>query len=277
MSTVVEHLSVLENTSTHIDVDENGVIDMDMLRSCLAVGDVSILSVQHANQETGVIQDIPAISEICKQGGIALHVDASMSFGVIPVDLFDLGANFLTLSGHKAWGPVGVGALVSDGKYDVNPLFKGGKQEGGMRAGAVNMSLIAGFAEASEILRTSDWNPIEKLRNHLETALKDATKVVVIGESTKRLPNMSCLMFPNSDSTFLASEMERLYGMCVGVGGAAEEGTASRVLQAMGMDRVGREATIRLRLSPWTTRQESDLIIVGCCSALRAEEGKPIF
>jgi cysteine desulfurase len=273
----VEHLSVFANASTHIDVDNNGMVDMDMLDEILATGDVSILSIQHANQETGVIQDITSIAELCQNYSIALHVDASMSFGVVEVDMFELGANFITVSGHKAWGPVGVGALISDGSYEISPLLKGGKQEGGMRAGAVNMALIAGFAEASEILRTSDWSPVEKLRNHIETSLKDSTNVVVIGEKANRLPNMSCLMFPNSDSTFLASEMERLYGMCVGVGGAAEEGTSSRVLQSMGVDRLGREATIRLRFSPWMTKQEADLIIVGSCAALRAEEGKPIF
>jgi cysteine desulfurase len=273
----VEHLSVLENASTHIDVDGNGVLDMDMLASVLKGGDISILSIQHANQETGVIQDIEAISELCKKHSIPLHVDASMSFGIIEIDMFDLGVNFVTLSGHKIWGPVGVGALASDGKYDVKPLFKGGKQEGGMRAGAVNMALIAGFAEASEILRVSDWSPIEKFRNHIETSLKDATNVKVIGEDSKRLPNMSCLTFAGSDSTFIASEMERLYGMCVGVGGTAEDGTYSRVLQAMGIDRPTCESTIRYRFSPWMTKQEADLIIVGSCSALRSEEGRPIW
>lgn len=273
---VIEHLSVYENTD-HIGVDENGMLDLKELASILAVGKISVLSVQHANQETGIIQDIPAIAEICQKEDVALHVDASMSFGVIPVDLFDLGANFLTLSAHKIWGPVGVGALVSDGKYEVEPLLTGGKQEGAMRAGPVNMALIAGFAKAAELLRVSDWTQIEKWRNSAELRLKDVTNVVVIGEQSTRLPNMSCLMFPNSDATFLAAEMERLYGMCVGVGGAAEYGSASRVLQSMGLDRPGREATIRFRFSPWMTKQEADLIVVGSCAALRAEEGKPLY
>jgi cysteine desulfurase len=279
VSTVVEHLSVLENTEKHIDVDENGLVDLKALKKSLESGKVSILSVQHANQETGVIQDIPAISKLCRDNGVPLHADASMSFGIVPIDMFELGANFLTLSAHKIWGPVGVGALVSDGKYDVEPLLRGGKQEGAMRAGPVNMALIAGFAEAAEILRTSadEWVRVGQLRDKVEMKLGDVTNVVVIGEKVGRLPNMSCLMFPGSDATFLAAEMERLYGMCVGVGGAAEEGSASRVLKAIGMDRPGREATIRLRFSPWLTKKEADMIVVGSCAALRAEQGKPIF
>lgn len=276
---VVEHLSVLKNAETHIDVDENGSIDLEQLSSVLAMGGVSILSIQHANQETGVVQDIKKISELCREHGIPFHVDASMSFGVIPIDMHDLGVNFLTVSGHKIWGPVGVGALISDGHYEVEPLFKGGEQENSMRAGAVNMALIAGFAKAAEVLRTSgkNWIGVNTLRNKVEVSLQDVTNVVIIGKDAERLPNMSCLMFPNSDATFLAAEMERLYGMCVGVGGAAEYGSASRVLQEMGMDRPGREATIRFRFSPWMTKQEADLVIVGSCAALRAEEGKPLY
>lgn len=275
----VEHLSVLANCPTHLDVNDDGVLEMSTVQQSLDIGDVSIMSVQHANQETGVVQDIPAIAALCAEYGVPLHVDAVMSFGVVPVNLFDLGANFLTLSSHKAWGPLGAGALVSDGKYELRPFLKGGTQEGGMRAGPVNMAAVAGFAAAAEVLRTSvlSWEKVGKLRASIETELMDVTKVVVVGAAAERLPNMSCMMFPGSDATFLAAELESRQGMCVGVGGAAEEGTASRVLEAMGVDRPGREATIRTRLSPWLTRQEADQLVVGISSALRAEETRPIF
>lgn len=273
----VEHLSVLAFARTHVDVDDDGKLDLEQLQEVLDMGDVSIVSIQHANQETGVIQDIPKIAEIC--GGIPLHVDAVMSFGVVPVDLFELGANFVTLSSHKAWGPVGAGALVSDGKFQLNPLLLGGTQEGGMRAGPVNMSAIAGFSAAAEILRTfrPNWERVCKLRNFIEIELGDLFKLTVNGIKAERLPNMSSITFHGSDGAFLASELERLYGMCVGVGGAAENGTASRVLEAMGLKRTDRESTLRFRFSPWLTQQEADQIVVGITCALRAEAGRPII
>ena len=275
----VEHLSVLKNCKTHIDVDDDGVIDQQQLRDILVSGDVSIVSLQHANQDTGVIQDIPYLGELCKEYGTPLHVDASMSFGIIPVDLFELGANFITLSSHKIWGPVGAGALVSDGKYEIEPLIVGGDQEFGMRAGPVNMAAIAGFAAAAEIMRTSvgNWAKVGKMRDFVERELGDVATVRVNGLEADRLPNMSCVTFPGSDGAFMASELERLYGMCVGIGGAAENGTASRVLEAMGLKRKDRESTLRFRFSPWLTQQEADQIIVGVTSTLRAEAGRPII
>ena len=143
-----------------------------------------------------------------------------------------------------------------------------------MRAGPVNMAAVAGFAAAAEELRTSasKWKDVEKMRNSMELSLKDATNVRIAGEGSVRLPNMSSLTFDGSDATFIAAELERMYGMCVGVGGAAEEGTASRVLRAMGMDRPGREATIRLRFGPWLTKVEADQVLVGVCSAVSAEK-----
>jgi cysteine desulfurase len=202
-----------------------------------------------------------------------------MSFGVIPVDLFDMGANFITLSSHKAWGPVGAGALVSDGKHEMNPFIRGGGQERNMRAGPVNMAAVAGFAAAAEILRTSreEWKAVGKLRDFIETELKVIAKMTVNGGNVHRVPNMSCITFHGSDGAFMAAELERLYGMCVGIGGAAEEGTSSRVLEAMGVKRVDRESSLRFRFSPWLTKQDANQVIVGVSNALRAEEGRPLI
>jgi len=272
-------LSVLKNCKTHVDVDEDGIVEEQVLRDVLASGDVSILSIQQANQETGVIQDIPYLGELCKEYGIPFHVDASMSFGIIPVDLFDMGANFVTLSSHKAWGPLGAGALVSDGKYEIKPWLVGGEQEDGMRAGPVNMAAIAGFATAAEYLRTSmdNWKTIGKHRDAMEMELKELRDVTVNGGNSNRLPNMTSLTLHGSDGAFIAAELERLYGMCVGVGGAAEAGTSSRVLEAMGVNRLNRESSLRFRFSPWFKKQEADHVMVGITSAMRAEAGRPLI
>lgn len=273
----VEHLSVQRHASTTLAVNGQGEIEVDAVRQAIAAG-TTMVSVQHANQETGIIQDVAAIAEVCQEAGVPLHVDAAMSFGVIPVDLLDLGANFLTLSSHKVWGPVGTGALVSDGAYGISPLLVGGEQEMGMRAGPVNLPAVAGFAAAVEILRTSqrEWEAVERLRNRIETELGDILKVQIAGADANRLPNMTCMTFPGCDAAFMAAEMERCGGVCVGVGGAGEHGTASRVLAALGYDRSQRESSIRMRFPPWLTAQEADQVIVGVSSALREEQSRPV-
>lgn len=272
----IEHRSVSQFIDTPLRVDKQGQVDLDHLQE--VISESAIVSVQHANQETGIIQDIPAVAEVCRTAGVPLHVDAAMSFGVMPVELVDLGANFLTISSHKAWGPVGAGALVSDGTYEIFPMLRGGSQEFGMRAGPVNMPAVAGFAAAAEHLRTSvlQWQTTENLRNHIETELGDILEITAIGSEVDRLPNMACLTFPGCDAAFVVAEMERRSGACVGVGSTDEPGTSSRVLKAMGVDRMRRESSIRLRFPPWFTTQDADHIIVGVSSALREEQSRPL-
>jgi cysteine desulfurase len=241
----------------------------------LDVGDISVLSVQLANQDTGVMQDIRAVSDLCMSVGVPLHVDASVAFGVEPIDMEEMGIDFLTLSSHKVWGPLGAGALVGNGRFQLSPLLLGGSQEKGMRAGATNMAAIIGFTTASRIMhgKRMEWNRVGRVRDKMEAQLATACNARSIGKN--RLPNMSMVSF-DADATFIAAEMERMHGMCVGVGGTSESGSISRVLRAMGETRTSCGGALRFRFGPWFNDNAADMIVVGASSAIREERGRKI-
>jgi cysteine desulfurase len=271
------HLSVLKPIKAKhgviTPINEDGAIDLESLRENVRLGDVSLVSVQHANSETGVIQDIEAVSEICREHGVPLHVDAAISFGVVPLSL-DSGADFVTLSSHKAWGPLGAGALVSSGRYPIEPWMLGGEQEDGMRAGPVNMAAIAGFhAAAKKLWEMSDeWKKVEKLRDRMENRIASELSEFYVNGSKKRLPNISSMTFIGRDSTMLSAVMEKQYGASVGLGGAGEAGTDSRVLKAMGLSKEDRESSVRVRLGPMTTRDDTNLLRVGLLHAASVDK-----
>ena len=277
-----EHLSVLgpvhKLDGKVIPLGSSGLVDLGALEEVAQAGGVGLVSIQYANSETGIIQEIRKVSNICKEHCIPLHVDASIAFCVESIDMIDIGADFLTLSGHKAWGPLGVGALVSSGKYEVDPWMLGGGQEEGMRAGPVNMAAIAGFHAAAMFLRNEKWEKVRKLRDSLESELRGIfPDLVVHGDGHERLPNLTCLSFPGADSTMMSAVLESKYGIIVGVGGVSEKGTSSRVLESMGVSRSDRESSIRLRFGCGISRSDIDLLANGITIALRKEKFEPII
>lgn len=278
----IEHLSVLRSVESKkgfvAPVDENGRMDVDDLKVRLGTGEVSVVSLQFANQDTGIMQDLSEVAEACMAASVPFHVDAAMSFGIEPIHMDDMGIDFLTLSSHKVWGPVGGGLLASSGRYELKPLLLGGEQEGGMRAGPVNMAVVAGFLKAAHLTRSNreGWKNVKKLRDTFELNLKEVVGAVTIGGNARRLSNMSMISFPNSDASFLAAEMERMHKACIGIGGTAEKGSASRVLEAMGFKRTVRESTLRFRFSPWFDKRTAGILTCGICSALREERGRQI-
>ncbi len=279
----VEHLSVIKpvvaGEGEMVTVEGNGKVVLDDLAGMLEEHTVRLVSIQRANQETGVIQDIPAIAEICHKDGVPLHVDACMSFGWERFRMDEWGADFITLSSHKVWGPVGCGALVSSGKYQLEPFMLGGDQEGGMRAGPVPMALVAGFHAAMKMMWTGVDERVKRVtreRNRIESDLAGIMPLEVFGKKVDRLANFTNLALPDSDSTFIAADLEHRYGMAVGVGGAAEAGNSSRVLTAMKVKAALRRAALRFRFGPKFGRLEADQVIVGLSSSLREQKARAV-
>jgi cysteine desulfurase len=279
----IEHLSVLkpvEAMGGHlISVDGDGRVFLEDLESILNENKVRLVSVQRANQDTGILQDIRKVSELCQMAGVPLHVDACLSFGWERFSMEEWGADFITLSSHKVWGPVGCGALISSGKYPIAPFILGGAQEFGLRAGPVPLALVVGFHAAMKLM----WTGVEErakriaeLRDLVETDLSEVTRAIEFGATVSRLPNFSCLAFPGSDATFLAADLEHRYGMSVGVGGAAEAGSSSRVLAAMGTTEEMRTSALRFRFGSKFNRDDANQIIVGLSSSLREERSRPV-
>jgi cysteine desulfurase len=247
----IEHPSVLEAAKTSgrpveiIPVDGQGLIDLSALEKMLA-GPKALVSVMLANNETGVIQDIPAISALVGKAGHVLHVDAVQGFGKMPVNFGLLGCDALTIAAHKVGGPKGIGALVIRDHVVVNPLIVGGGQELRRRSGTENTVAIAGFGAVAQ---EADLE-IAPLADELAAALEG---VVVFSEGAPRLANTLCFAAPSFRADTLLMKFD-LEGIAVSSGSACSSGKVARshVLDAMGIAPELAQGALRVSLG-WDT------------------------
>lgn len=232
----------------NIQVDADCKLDMAHLQNLLGVP-TNLVSVMLANNETGVIQDLAAISALAKQNKAFVHTDAVQALGKIPVDFFSLGVHAMTVSSHKIGGPLGAGALVLDKRIDIQPLLHGGGQERGLRSGTENVAAIVGFGKACE-LATSNLTAFdmhtENLRQHLEIGLMKL-HAVIFGQNGLRIPNTSFFAFRNLDGETLVTALDKA-GFAVASGSAcsSDSGEPSHVLLAMGVDEDTARGAIRV-------------------------------
>ena len=220
----------------------------------------TLIALQRANNETGVIQDVAAVTAFAREHGLFVHTDAVQAPGRIPVDFAALGADTLSLSAHKLGGPKGIGALVIRDHLDLVPLIRGGGQERRRRAGTENLAGIAGFGAAAEValqdLATA--SRIEKMRDDLEAAVRAAApSTVIIAEAAPRLNNTTALALPGKLAETLVIRLD-IAGLAVSAGSACSSGKvgASHVLEAMGLPRDVAASAIRVSLGPETTKDD---------------------
>lgn len=268
-----EHKAVLETSQhleqsgfniTYLDVDSNGAVDLDELRSEIT-NKTLLVSLMHANNETGIIHPVGKIAELCKSKGVRFFSDATQSVGKLPVDIKELDADMIAFSSHKLYGPKGAGALYisSKNKPSIDPQLTGGGQEKGLRPGTLNVPAIVGFGKACEICAdelTADADRLIKLRNYLEEKLIDLCDVSINGGAEDRLPHTTNIQFKNIDSVHL---LRRLRNLAVSRGSACSSATseASHVLKAMGLSTEQAMSSIRIGLGRFTTRDEVELAI----------------
>jgi cysteine desulfurase len=271
----IEHPSVLAggrfaaDAVIKVPVDPDGIVDLGALEQRLATLErdgrgCALVSLMHANNETGVVQPIAAAAEIVHQAGGLLHVDAVQGAGRIPCDINDLGADLLTISGHKLGGPQGVGALVRRGALSnwVEPLIKGGGQERGARAGTENVAAIAGFGAAAEAAardRDAERQRLGALRDRLEASLKaDFPDATIFGAEAERLPNTSLFAVPGAKAETAVIGLD-LGGVAVSSGAACSSGKVapSHVLAAMGVPALLARGAVRVSIGYAT--QETDI------------------
>ncbi len=264
----VEHPSVLAGGRFvgegifHAPVDRSGVVDVARLEALLAGQAPALVSVMLANNETGAIQPIREIAAVVHAAGGLLHVDAIQAFGRIPIDLSGLGADLLTVSGHKIGGPKGIGALVmAEGLAGLVPVITGGGQEKRRRAGTENVPGIAGFGaavKAALATREAAHTRMKTLRNRLESGLRDADNgVVIFSGDVPRLANTTLFSRPGlrAETAVIAFDLE---GVAVSSGSACSSGKvqASHVLAAMGVEPALAQGALRLSLGWDTTEQD---------------------
>ncbi|HKP68757.1 MAG TPA: aminotransferase class V-fold PLP-dependent enzyme [Pyrinomonadaceae bacterium] len=252
-------------TVTWLEVDENGLLDLDNVRSSLRP-DTAIVSVMLANNETGVLFPVREIGQMVHEGSDALfHVDAVNAVGKIPIDLSDGAIDLLSLSAHKFHGPKGVGALYVRNGIHLPSSSVGGGQESGRRAGTEAVHQIAGLGAAAELVRDlSVVEPIRHLRDKLEnTILSDVPGTYVNGSRETRLPNTSNISFENLNGEMILAALDDT-GICVSTGSACHAGyhTASPVLQAMNIPYTRAMGSIRFSLGRYNTEDEVDRVIV---------------
>ena len=248
---------VRDDKNTIIPVDANGIVSLSSLEEMLAGGVPSLVSVMLANNETGVIQPIRAIADICKKHGALLHCDAVQALGKIPVEFTTLGADLMTIFGHKMGGPVGAAALVLRQDLAIVPLFIGGGQELGRRAGTENIAAIAGFAKAVELIDLAQMQVIRGWLDDFEEKIINAGGIV-FGNPVPRLPNTSCIAMPSVSNEVQLMDFD-LKGFAVSAGSACSSGRIepSPVLAAMNVDKS--VAGCAIRVSTGWNSQKSEL------------------
>jgi cysteine desulfurase len=255
----VEHDSVRHAVpdAETIPVDRNGVVVLDALDRLLAGGlRPALVSVMFANNETGVIQPVVEIAGIARKHGAIFHCDAVQAAGKIGLDAGVIGADLITLSAHKLGGPPGVAALVATGRLEVAPLFRGGGQERGRRAGTENLPGIAGFAAAAAAAAAEIalHDRVRVLRDELEAEVGTvAPDAVVLGARAPRLSNTSAIAMPGvaAETQVIALDLD---AVMISAGAACSSGKVgpSHVLAAMGVEPDLAASTIRVSLG-WSS------------------------
>jgi cysteine desulfurase len=261
----VEHPSVIvggrfaPEAISRIAVTRSGIVDLSDLRARLASGPPALVSIMAANNETGALQPIREAAQIVHQAGGLLHVDGIQALGKIPLDIKGIGADLLSVSGHKIGGPKGVGALVvAEGISGVEPLLRGGGQERGHRAGTENVAGIAGFGaavKAALAAMEADRPRLEALRGRLEAGLRETPSAVIVAEDAPRLPNTTLFTVPGlrAETAVIGFDLE---GVAVSSGSACSSGKVqpSHVLEAMGFGPNLAQGAVRLSLG-WSTAE----------------------
>lgn len=262
----VEHDAVFEQAAKQrhcvvAPVDSDGVIDLDGLARMLAnAPKPALLALQHANNETGVIQPVAKAAALCRQHGALLLVDAAQTFGRVAVSIADLDATFLVVSSHKLGGPPGAGALIlAPGAPFVTTRFGGG-QERGRRPGTENMPALAGFGVGVEwALREmpEEMSRLAALRDRFESKLPG--DAIVFGANASRLPNTSNFALPGLSAETAVIGMD-LEGVAVSSGAACSSGKVrvSRVLTAMGVAPALAKAALRVSFGHASREEDVD-------------------
>jgi cysteine desulfurase len=248
-----------------IPVDEYGKVKIDAFRAALSEKTLFV-SVMMANNEVGAVQDIKEIFQLTKEAGAYTHTDAVQAVGKIPVNALDLGADYLTLSAHKIYGPKGVGALYVKEGAPIFSFIHGGHQEGGLRAGTYNNLGILGFGKAAE-LSLRDIDEYQRKTSSLRARLRDGLLakipgIRINGHPTDTLPNTLNVSFPGAEGEAILLSMD-MAGIEASTGSACASGSLepSHVLVAMGLGPELAHGSIRFSLGWQTSDEDIDYII----------------
>ena len=267
----IEHSAVLAAAEESVlpvellPVTADGVVDMAALDAALQDETPALVCVMLANNETGTIQPIAEIAAKMRAHGSLLFCDAVQAAGKMPIDIFALGVDALSLSGHKLGAPMGIGALVTRPAVVVPPQLLGGGQELGRRAGSQNISGIAAFAAAAKAAMRdlNDFANLAELRDDMEAALLAVQpQTEIFGKHADRLANTSCFALGGLNSETLVMALD-LAGVAVSAGSACSSGKVSRshVLAAMGAETHISKGVLRVSLGWQSNREDTEKLV----------------
>ncbi len=260
-----EHLEGAGYQVTYLSIDEQGRLDLGELAEAVT-DDTAIVSIMHANNESGVVFPLDDIAQIVKERGCLLHTDAVQSVGKLPLDMTDTPVDFLSLSGHKLHGPKGVGALFVRRGTAYAPLLLGGHQEDNRRAGTENVASIVGLGKAAQLAAQNmeqEQTRVRAMRDRLqEELLARCPDTIVNGADSPRLPNTLNISFGYIEGESITLMLDEL-GICVSTGSACSSGSleVSHVIQRMKVPEMFAHGSIRISLSRYNTEQEIDYVI----------------
>ena len=227
--------------------------------------DVILVSVMLANNETGALQDVAAMARKVRAAGAVMHTDAVQVAGKLPLDFNATGAQLMTLSAHKLYGPKGVGALITDGSIDLVPQVSGGGQEAGLRGGTENLAGILGFGAAAALARATQPARAEAarhLRDRLERNLAIRPGVTIFARGAERLPNTCQFSIAGRDGELVQMGLDR-QGIAVSTGSACHSKSPdpSHVLLAMGVNPVEARGAVRVSFGDGNTEADVDALL----------------
>ncbi len=271
VTTAIEHPSVIESTVelerrghrvTYVPARRDGVVPAETVIEAIEP-ETRLVAMMLANNETGVIQPVAEVAQLCRERSIHFHCDAVQAVARIDVNVSDLWCDTLSISGHKLHAPKGIGALYVRRGLTLMAHVVGGAQERRRRAGTESVPLAAAFGAAAVLARDVSWRaPVAGMRDTLEREMRSSFEVVINGAEVPRVPNTSSITFLGADGEGVVIALD-LMGIAVSTGSACSSGRVepSRVLLGMGLSPDEAKSAVRFSLSRLTTAEEIERVV----------------
>lgn len=264
------HLETMGKSVTYLPVDEYGMVSPTDVENAITERTI-LISIMAANNEIGTIAPLKEIGEIAQKHGVLFHTDAAQAVGHIPIDVKEMNIDLLSLSGHKIYGPKGIGTLYIKGlnpKKNVSPVMFGGGQEKGIRSGTYNVPAIVGLGKALEIAQKEMKAEAERYKKWttmmLESFRTVSNGVILNGHPEQRLPHNLNVCFPGIESKALIHLLRDDVAISAGSACSTTSVEASYVLQAIGREEEYLHSAVRFGLGRFTTEEEMVYVVKKC-------------
>lgn len=262
---VLNSAKALENYGfevTYLDVDEQGFVDIEQLKDSIG-GETILVSIQHANQEIGTLQDIETIAEICEDEEVIFHTDATHTFTRVPLEVSEIPVDLVTVSGHTIHGPKGIGGLYIREGTPLEKQMDGGFQENNLRAGVENIPGAVGFAKAVELVDSKENRRLKDMRDSLiDRLLSEIPDTTLNGPREKRTPQNANLTFHYVEGESITLHLD-MQGFAVSTGSAcfSKSLEASHVIMGIGGDHERAHGSVRFTFGRYNKMKDVDAVL----------------